>query len=120
MDARDAVFWVNSDTKEVVVLARGQQQKRESGWSDPIGSHSAEWKRLTDEQRIQWMLELAIELAVRGIPMKDILLEFGKVTQFRALGAESHMMCRALTTAFLGKTLEANSMSFEELLVHHR
>jgi len=48
--------------------------------------------------------------------MKDILVEFAKVREFKALGSESFPMCRALTAALVGKCLEPNTMTFEELL----
>ena len=85
------------------------------GWGDPIGAAYAEWKTLTDETRVNAMAELAIELSVRGFDMSDVLIEFAKVQEFFALGRQSFMMCRALTTALLGQTLEPNTMSFDEL-----
>jgi hypothetical protein len=39
--------------------------------------------------------------------------------QFRALGSQSCPMARALTSALLGRCLEPNTMSFEELLVYY-
>jgi hypothetical protein len=41
------------------------------------------------------------------------------VRQFRALGDKSFPMCRALTTALIGRFYDSNTMGFEELLVHY-
>ena len=40
--------------------------------------------------------------------------------EFRALGGKSYPMCRALTSALLGQCLEANTMSFDELMVEYK
>jgi hypothetical protein len=66
------------------------------------------------------MLETAIDLAMNGFDLGDVLREFAKVKQFRELGSKSFPMCRALTKAIVGQCLEFNTMSFEELLVHYR
>jgi hypothetical protein len=66
------------------------------------------------------MLETAIDLAMQGFALGDVLRAFTTVPEFRALGGQSYPMRRALTQALLGKCLEANTMSFEELLVHYR
>jgi hypothetical protein len=66
------------------------------------------------------MLETVIDLAMQGFPLKDVLTAFAEVREFRALGSQSHPMARALTSALLGKCLEPNTMSFEELLAHYR
>jgi hypothetical protein len=74
---------------------------------------------MTDQQRTRLMLETAIDLAMQGFALKDVLVAFAGVRQFRALGGQSYPMARALTSALLGKCLEPNTMSFEELLVHY-
>ncbi|WFU37366.1 hypothetical protein QA640_23025 [Bradyrhizobium sp. CB82] len=72
---------------------------------------------LDDKQRLDLMLETAIDLAANGFNMIDILREFAKVKQFRALGDESQPMCRALTQALIGKTLSiGGSMSITTAL----
>jgi hypothetical protein len=62
------------------------------------------------------MTETAIDLAMQGFALKDVLTAFAEVTEFRALGSQSYPMARALTSALLGKCLEPNTMSFEDLL----
>jgi hypothetical protein len=52
--------------------------------------------------------------------LKTVLRAFANVAEFRALGSESYPMCRALTSALVGRCLEPNTMSFEELLAAHR
>jgi hypothetical protein len=51
------------------------------------------------------MLETAIDLAAQGYKMTDVLRAFAEVKEFRAL--------------MIGKTLEPNTMSFEELLEYY-
>jgi hypothetical protein len=60
-----------------------------------------------------------IDLAMQGIPLKQILVAFAEVRQFRALGEQSFPMCRTLTSALIGHAYEFNTMGFEELLVHY-
>jgi hypothetical protein len=57
---------------------------------------------------------------MQGFELGTVLRTFAEVKQFRALGDQSYPMCRALTTAMVGRCLEANTMSFEELLEHHQ
>lgn len=66
------------------------------------------------------MLETVIDLAMQGFDLGTVLRAFAGVEEFRALGSESYPMCRALTSALVGKCLEPNTMSFEELLEHYR
>ena len=89
-------------------------------WCDPIGAAYSEWHDMSDDERVRLMLETAIDFAMQGIPLKTVLTAFAEVRQFRALGGQSFPMCRALTSALLGECLEPNTMTFEELLVHHR
>ncbi|WP_144038011.1 hypothetical protein [Bradyrhizobium japonicum] len=93
---------------------------RSPGWGDPIGAHYGEWQGLDDKGRVQLMLETAIDLAMQGYELERVLRAFAEVEEFRALGSESYPMCRALTKAIVGKSLEPNTMTFEELLVAHR
>jgi hypothetical protein len=123
--AKDAVVWVNDDTKEVMVRTQSWGVPEDhglagrDGWCDPIGAAYSEWQDGTDEQRVRLMLETAIDLAMQGIPLKRVLKAFAEVGEFRALGRESYPMCRALTSALVGKCLEPNTMSFDALLRHH-
>jgi hypothetical protein len=124
LDAADIVVWVNDKTKEVMVRthAWGCPEERRGhgrGWTDPIGAAYAEWGTMTDRQRVRLMLETAIDLAMQGFGMRDVLTAFAEVREFRALGSRSYPMARALTSALLGRCLEPNAMSFEELLVHY-
>jgi hypothetical protein len=120
-DAQNIVVWVNKRTREVVVCPLGVGCPHESrGWCDPIGAHYAQWGRMTDAQRVQLMLETAIDLAMQGFPLAKVLKAFAVVEEFRALGSKSYPMCRALTSALVGKCLEPNTMTFEELLEHYR
>jgi hypothetical protein len=125
IDAEDAVVWVNHDTKEVMVkshawgcTANGWSGTR-GAWGDPIGAAYSEWEEGTDKQRVWLMLETAIDLAMQGIPLKTVLTAFAEVKEFRALGSQSYPMCRALTAALVGKSLEFNTMGFEELLIQY-
>jgi hypothetical protein len=66
------------------------------------------------------MLETVIDLAMQGYPINTVLVAFAGIEEFRALGDKSYPMCRALTAALLGRCLEPNTMSFEELLQHYQ
>ena len=115
IEAKDAVVWINKDDKSVkVARARADFPL---GWGDPIGAHYSQWRDMTDEQRSRLMTETAIDLAMSGFDLETVLREFFKVDIFRALGSESFPMCRALTKAIVGRSLEFNTMPFEELLV---
>ncbi|MGY2987749.1 hypothetical protein [Bradyrhizobium sp. USDA 4508] len=119
--ARDAVIWTNDDTKEVRVRTRGSGREIEEGhFTDPVGAAYAEWHEMTDDQRVRLMQETAIDLAMQGYDLGAVLRAFAEVIEFRALGSASIPMCRALTSALVGKCLEPNTMSFEELLVQYR
>jgi hypothetical protein len=127
IDAKDAVFWFNHDLKIVMVKPhswgcpedRPTIRKAGGHWCDPIGAAYAKWDGLTNKQRIQLMLETAIDEAMQGIPLKTILTAFTEVREFRALGGQSYPMCRALTAALIGRSLEPIDMSFEELLIRY-
>jgi hypothetical protein len=126
IDAKDAVVWINHDSGEVMVQehAWGVPDDRKSlqrgRWGDPIGAAYSEWNAMTDEERVVLMLETAIDLAMQGFALPNVLKAFAQVKQFRDLGSKSYPMCRALTSALVGRSLEPNTMSFEELLVAYR
>jgi hypothetical protein len=86
----------------------------------PIGAAYSEWNDATVAQQVRLMLETAIDLAIQGFDLGEVLRAFATVPEFRALGGQSYPMCRALTVALVGKCLEANTMTFEELLVAYR
>jgi hypothetical protein len=126
IDASEAVIWVNVEARLIMVWQHSQgcpderhRLRRWTGpghWVDPIGAAYSEWRKMKNPVRMRLMTETAIDLAMQGIPLKDILIAFAQVTEFRALGSESYPMARALTSALLGRCLEPNTMSFEELL----
>jgi hypothetical protein len=126
LNAKEIVVWVNRETKEVMVKSheRGVRDRPRSHgrgyWCDPIGAAYSAWHTMTDKERVNLMLETAIDLAMQGWPLKDVLTAFASIRQFRALGSVSYPMARALTAALLGQCLEPNTMTFEELLVHYR
>jgi hypothetical protein len=115
INAAEAVVWINRDTKEIMIRSHSDGV-RGVAWSDPIGAAYPQWRKMSNDQRCQLMEETAIDLAMQGFALKDVLTAFAQVVEFRALGSESVPMCRALTSALLGRCLEANTMSFEELL----
>ena len=118
INARDAVVWVRGDTHEVSVCPRGYRDSSLRGrWVDAIGANYRQWQEMTNEKRVLLMLETAIDLAMQGTALVDVLREFAKVKEFRALGEKSYPMCRALTRAHVGQCLEPYTMTFEELLV---
>src|SRR5262249_58745531 len=122
IDAEDAVIWTNDDEKTVRVLPRNDSWARtlaREDWGDPIGAHYVQWQEMSNDRRVLLMLETAIDLAMQRYPLEHVLTEFAKVTEFRALGAQSFPMCRALTKALVGKSLEPNTMGFEDLLAHY-
>jgi hypothetical protein len=124
--AKDAVIWVNKETREVMVrphrwgVPEDYAPFKRGHWGDPIGAAYSQWWNMSNDQRVRLMLETAVDLAMQDIPMPTVLQAFAEVEEFRALGSESYPMCRALTKAMLGRSLEPNTMSFEELLVQYR
>lgn len=124
--AKDAVVWVNNETRQVMVKPHswGRPEDRadlRSGyWIDPIGAAYSKWLKMDNKQRIQLMLETIIDLVMQGFELAPMLRAFFEIKEFRALGGESYPMCRALTSALVGKCLEPNTMSFEELLEEYR
>ncbi|THD53287.1 MAG: hypothetical protein E8A46_11425 [Bradyrhizobium sp.] len=122
INSKDAVVWINRSTREVRVLAKGQNRSEtpSTEWGDPIGAAYSEWQDASDHERILLMLETAIDLAMQGFDLGNVLRAFAEVKEFRALGSASFPMCRALTSALVGRCLEPNTMSFEELLERYR
>jgi hypothetical protein len=120
--AKDFVVWTNDSTREVRVAAKGEHRPDTRGgvWGDPIGASYLQWQEMNDSQRVRLMLETAIDLAMQGFDLSAVLREFSEVEEFRALGSNSYPMCRALTKALVGQSLEPNDMSFEELIEAYR
>jgi hypothetical protein len=122
ISAAEAVVWVNDETHQVKVLphSEGRRIKASLHWCDPIGAAYSQWLEMSNDQRMRLMTETAIDLAMQGFALKDVLTAFAQVAEFRALGSQSYPMARALTSALLGKCLEPNTMSFEDLLQTYR
>lgn len=118
--AKDAVVWVCDETKEVRVekhLSGFKDDFQGKEWGDPIGAAYTGWHECTKAERNMLMVETAIDLAMQGYDLAVVLRAFSEVREFRELGGKSYPMCRALTSALVGKCLEMNTMTFEQLLV---
>ena len=120
IEAKHLVVWTETKTKRIEVEEKAEWTTRDHSWSDPIGANYRQWCEMTDEQRVHLMLETAIDLAMNGFDLGDVLKAFSQVRQFRALGGQSFPMCRAFTKALLGRSFEPNTMGFEDLLIHYR
>jgi hypothetical protein len=98
IDASEAVIWVNVEARLVMVWQHcdgcpdGRSRVRRwtgpGHWVDPIGAAYTEWRKMKNPVRVRLMTETAIDLAMQGIPLKNILIAFAQVTEFRALGSE--------------------------------
>jgi hypothetical protein len=120
LNAADIVVWVNRDRKEIrVEYVTPNTNLPHEGFCDPIGAAYSQWRQMDDDQRVVLMLETAIDLAMQGYALDQVLKAFAEVREFRALANKSYPMCRALTKALVGRSLEPNTMSFEELLEHY-
>jgi hypothetical protein len=104
MKAKNAVIWINANTHEVRVARVGELLRPSSQWSDPIGAHYASW--CEGKHQMLTMLETAIDLAMQGFDLGDVLRAFAEVDEFKALGTNSYPMCRALNSALFGKCRE--------------
>jgi hypothetical protein len=138
-DAANVVVWINRERKQLFIAPHEvdpplrcsdgsttecwgvpEEHGFPGHWRDPIGASYSEWHEMNDKARVGLMLETAIDLAMQGFELGDVLRVFSEVKQFRALGNQSYPMCRALTKALVGRCLEPNTMSFEELLEHYQ
>jgi hypothetical protein len=127
IDISNIVVWINDDSKTILIAPHlvdgrycwGSPDQRGYGghWCDPIGAAYTQWREMNNGERVTLMLHTVIDLAMQGYPIKDVVSAFAQVAEFRALGRKSYPMCRALTSALLGRCLEPNGMSFDELLV---
>jgi hypothetical protein len=99
----DAVIWTNRETRVVMVRPHAwgcpedHEDRRVGHWCDPIGAAYTAWHKTKPEVRLLLMLETAIDLAMQGFSLGDVLRAFAEVPEFRALGSKSYPMCRALT-----------------------
>jgi hypothetical protein len=108
--AEDPVFWVNNDTKEVLVRPFDWGVPEDGGhqyWADPIGAAYMQWQKMNNGQRVRLMLETVIDLGMQGFPLATVLKEFATVEEFRALGSRSVSLvaryeCVPLRDAMLG------------------
>jgi len=128
IEVKQAVVWVNPETKQVMVARKGREfgpqgRHAREDWRDPIGAGYGEWEswaKTDPDQCARLMLETAIDLAVDGYDLKTVLREFAKVDCFYALGRESFPMCRALTQVLGGKRLgDPDPGSFDETIRRH-
>ena len=124
--SKDCTVWTNDGAKAVRVIGREMRYQRPedffkmSGrWCDPIGSAYDQWRKMTEEQRAGLMVETALDLAMQGYDLGEIICEFAKVDCFYALGRVSIPMCRAITQAMLNQCLEPNTMTFDELMANY-
>jgi hypothetical protein len=121
LEVGNIVVWIDRDQGKIFVTEVGWGDPNQHGmkghWCDPIGAAYEQWREMNGHQRLQLMLETAIDLAMNGFDLGAVLREFAKVRQFRALGDKSYPMCRALTKALIGHSYEFNTMGFERLLV---
>jgi hypothetical protein len=131
IDAANMVLWVNNKTKQVMIAPHTNEDETQfwgtpkyhgypGHWHDPIGAAYTQWREMSPTMRVQLMLETIIDLAMQGFDLTTLLRAFNQVPQFHELGNKSYPMCRALTKALIGRRLEPNTMSFEELLVQYR
>jgi hypothetical protein len=129
MEIDNISVWTKRETGQIFVVpfkmhtedgvefyGRPRDHGIEGFWTDPLGAAYMDWRKATDNERVLLMLETAIDLAMNGFDLGDVLREFAKVRQFRELGDKSYPICRALTKAIIGKCCEPNTMRFEELL----
>lgn len=125
IDASDVVVWINENTKQVRItshrddIRRGPRGRDDSDWDTPIGACYLEWPKMTLADRRVLLTETAIDLAMQGYDLGHVLRAFAGINEFRALGGRSYPMCRALTSALVGKCMDPIGMSFEELLDKH-
>jgi hypothetical protein len=98
VSAAEAVVWINNETHEVMIWPQSRGVPGPQ-WSDPIGAAYTEWGKMTNADRMRLMTETAIDLAMQGYALKDVLAAFAQVDEFRALGSQSYPMARALTSA---------------------
>src|SRR2546430_1314202 len=93
INAADAVVWVNNETHQVMVWPHGRVPETPRGyWCDPIGAAYSEWQEASNDQRMRLMTETAIDLAMQGFALKDVLTALSQVVEFRALGSQSYPM----------------------------
>jgi hypothetical protein len=97
--ARDAAVWVCRETREVLVLPPWEDPPKDRHWCDPAGAAYTQWRGMTNAQRVQLMLETAIDLAAQGFEMATVLKAFAEVREFRAL----------VTTPFEERNREASN-----------
>jgi hypothetical protein len=120
MKAADAVVWVQEEhPRKVLVrhIRHGDDGMHEGFWCDPIGAREVSWRNLSDDERVRLMLETALDLAMDGLDLGEVLREFAKVEEFRALGNKGHTMSRALSRAIVGVSLDmCDERSFDDLM----
>ena len=117
IDGQNILIWSNMDTHQVLVLPREAPPPQGGGlWLHYFGAFDPKWRNMTSDERARLKTEFALDLAMQGFDLGTVLKAFAQVREFRALGAKSHPMCRALTKALIGETYDMATMGFEELL----
>ena len=111
IEAKDAHLWWRDSTKEIYVCrfqsSIDRSILRHSSYLSDSGASYVQWaKELTDEQRVQWMMEWSVEFLAKGFPARDVIGQFLKVRQYAELGGKSFMMCRTFFMRLEGKELE--------------
>lgn len=109
IEARDAHIWWNDriGVVRVVPMDPGLTARlTQEGYNYGTGASFSRWKDASDAERVREMTEAAIKLMVDGYDPAMVVREFSKVRQFLQLGAESFVMCRALTKVFEGRANE--------------
>jgi hypothetical protein len=109
IEAQDAHVWWNDRIMvvRVVPLDPGLTARlTREGYNYGTGASFTRWKDASDAERVREMIEVAIKLMVEGYDPAMVVREFSKVRQFLQLGAESFVMCRALTKVFEGRANE--------------
>jgi hypothetical protein len=112
LDIGNITVWVEREQHKVLVTphmvdlppsnaqevwGRPEQHGMPGHWIDPIGAAYTQWREMTDRERITLMLETAIDLAMDGFDLGEVVAEFAKVRQFRSQASDP--MRRALAAA---------------------
>jgi hypothetical protein len=121
IEAKDAHLWWRDSTKEIYVCqfqsSIDRSILRHSSYLSDSGASYMQWaKELTDEQRVQWMMEMVIEFLAKGYSAHDVIGQFLKVRQFAELGGKSYMMCRTFFKRLDGAEYEDPAAFAEKYL----
>lgn len=120
IDAKDAHFWWDEDRNVLHVVKFGSAAD-ERIYRDMIGgcdtgACESKWRELSEVERLQWIMEMALEFITMGFDPSKVICEFAKIREFAALGGKSYTMCRALTDALEGEANESPERFTERYL----